>query len=827
MTTAPRSDSAPTPDSTAAPGPTVLTSTSPTVDAEPRQASEVANTGLATADPAEATTSTPAYNRWAIAVIAILAGFLATIAQASPTGDRTVDVLLTFVTVAGITWLGAAATRWDASIIAIAAGLLSWSILGAVVGLTAAVTGFLVPVKPAQRTIVNAILIGIALNIAARSQLGGFMGASAIVFVALALYLGIAGFVRRQGSGRRWTVVVVGTATVLAFIGTLVFGVSGYLAINDIRDANGHTRDGLDALGKSDIPAARDALEAAATSFEAADNRIDAPIAAIARWIPGVSQHHQVATALTAQGAQSTRILAEQLQQIDLDGLKVSDGRIDVEKVRALQAPLRAVSAQIESLGRTIADVDSPWLVAPVGERLDELASEVADQRQRSDDALAVAAAAPGLLGGDGPRTYFLGFTTPAEARGSGGFMGNWAEITVTDGQIAVTKTGRADDLNVAGDPTTRRFTSGAGLDEWLRRYGPWSIESGPDDTTGSAVWKNINMSPDAATTGRAIADLYPQSGGRRLDGVFMMDVATLSRLLLFTGPVGLPQTQLPDGGEGAGPDALSADTAADFLLNEQYDLTDTTARVDILDEFSRSVVEALLSTTLPPPTDLLDVLGPMVEQGRFTGWAADQDEQEMFERIGLSGTLPDPTTGDGIAIAFNNAAGSKIDYYLVADAAYSVTADAPTSIAQARLDIDLTNNAPATGEPKYVISNLIGLPKGSNRTWVSVFTQLPVTEVRLDDQPVEIEIGTENGYYVTSVFVILPPGGSKTLTLDMAGRLDVADGYQLSTRTPPTVGPTPIRVDATWVGLDGTTHRTSQSRSESGTMTLSVTADR
>ena len=120
--------------------------------------------------------------------------------------------------------------------------------------------------------------------------------------------------------------------------------------------------------------------------------------------------------------------------------------------------------------------------------------------------------------------------------------MGNWAEVTVTDGQIAVTRFGRADDLNDAGDPATRRFTAGAGLDEWMRRYGPYNIASGPGGTTGPAVWKNINMSPDMAATGRAIADLYPQSGGRQLDGVFMMDVYTLARLLRFTGPITLPR---------------------------------------------------------------------------------------------------------------------------------------------------------------------------------------------------------------------------------------------------------------------------------------------
>ena len=792
-------------------------------------------------------------------MIAVVAGLLAALGTAaggaSPTGDTTIDMILVGTTIAGITWLGAAAMRWDAALITLVAAVLSWSILGAIVGITAAIVGFVMPVKPGQRCVINAILIGIALNIAARSDLGVFLGLSSIVFVVLAAYVGGVGFVRRRRGSRQVTAAVVGVAAALAFVGTVTFGVFGYLAIDDAKAASDHTHDGLDALGNGDIETARLAFTAAATSFDAAEQRVDSPLTAVARWIPGVAQHHRVATELMAGGADSTQLLADQLEQLDLDSLAVSGGRIDIARVRAVQAPLLAIQTQIEVLQQTIADLDSQWLLPPVAARIDGLAADVADQHQRSVDALAVADAAPGLLGGDGPRTYFIGFTTPSEARGIGGFMGNWAEITVTDGQIEMTRFGRSDDLNLAGDPATRRFTTNTGatgtgttgtdttgtgttgadtdsadtagadpqLDEWLARYGQYNLASGPGGTTGPEPWKNINMSPDMAATGRAIADLYPQSGGSRLDGVFMMDVYTLARFLRFTGPIALPDGQTIDGQS-----TVTADTAAKYLLHGQYAVTRTAERVDVLEEFSGSVIDALLAGTLPPPTDLLDTLGPMVDQGRFTGWAARADEQAVLTQIGMSGTLPDPAaTSDAIAIAYNNAAGNKIDFYLDSAATYSVTADSSTGSATATLDITLTNAAPDNGEPNYVIGNLIGLPDGSNRTWISVFTKLPVTNVSLNGLPIATEPGFEAGYFVTSAFVALPAGGSGTLTLEMAGQLDVADGYDLSTRTPPTVAPTPLTVDATWLAADGTASTLTEVRRDPGTSTLSVIVKR
>ncbi|MGB0113433.1 MAG: hypothetical protein WBP59_09460, partial [Ilumatobacteraceae bacterium] len=226
------------------------------------------------------------------------------------------------------------------------------------------------------------------------------------------------------------------------------------------------------------------------------------------------------------------------------------------------------------------------------------------------------------------------------------------------------------------------------------------------------------------------------------------------------------------------------------------------------------------------PPTDLLDTLGPMVDQGRFTGWAARPNEQQVLEQIGMSGTLPIPEDDDGLAIVFNNAIGNKIDYYLGATAEYTVTADAATSTATGELEVTLTNGAPDNGEPGYVIGNPIGLPLGTNRTWVSIFTRLPVTETLLDGVPIDTEPGAEAGYFVTSAFVTLPAGGTGILTLEMTGALDVLDGYTLVTRTPPTVGPTTLTVDATWLDADGLSHRSVDERAAAGTGRLRVDAD-
>lgn len=786
---------------------------------------------LAPPSPVAGTAWSPARVRWLIAAVSIFAGLTATVGGPEPTGGPLVDLVLVAGGVGIITWLGAAALRWDAALVTLIAGITSFSIVGAVIGVVAAAVGFVLPVIPGRRGIVNAALVGIAMNIAARSQLGWFLGASTLVAVALAAYLGVVGFRRRTRRSRQAVAIVAGAVAVVAFVATVGLGIFGYLATDDLRAGNTQTRTALAALGDGEVAGARVFFAAAADSFDAADARLSNPLVAAARFVPGLAQHHRVATELSNDAADATRFLGSQLAAVDLEGLTVTNGRIDIAQIRSIGAPLLAIQQRIESLQTKLAEIDSPWLVAPVGDRIDDLAINLAQQRQRSNDALTVALAAPGLLGGDGPRTYYIGFTTPAEARGSGGFMGNWAEMTVTDGQIEMTRFGRAEDLNLAGDPSVRRFSTGedAGLDEWLARYGPFNLASGPDGTTGTEPWKNINMSPDIATTGRAIADLYPQSGGGRLDGVFIMDVYTLARFLEFTGPIPLPQSASASSaraGTGDGDDTLTADNAAEFLLNDQYDITKVDARADVLETFSRSVIDTLLAGTLPAPTTLVDTLGPMVDQGRFTGWMSRPDDQAVLEQIGMSGTLPAPGTGDGVAVVFNNAVGNKIDYFLGAAATYAVRADARTGTTSARLAVTMTNGAPADGEPGYVIGNPIGLPVGTNRTRISVFTRLPVKQVLLDGEPVESEPGSEADYFVTSVFVVLPAGATAQLSFEMDGPMDVGDGYALVMRTPPTVAPTPLDVDATWIDPDGVEHRSTATRPDAGSARLAIAGD-
>jgi hypothetical protein len=459
-----------------------------------------------------------------------------------------------------------------------------------------------------------------------------------------------------------------------------------------------------------------------------------------------------------AHGAEAaSRTVTDVLGQLDIDSVRVVDGRIDVDAVRALEAPLATVRQTIDELQALLDEADDQWLVSPIRDRLHRLDADIDDYRGQADDALAAVRAAPGVLGADGRRVYFIAFTTPAEARGSLGFMGNWAELTVDNGMIDMTRFGRTTELNDAGGPD-RRLT---GMDEFLARYGGYGFNTGPGGTTAEYVWQVITMSPDFPTVAEAIAQLYPQSGGQEIDGVFALDPTALAALLEFTGPIDAEGVPYP----------LDASNAEEFLSVDQYVVVpDKPERVDALEAVASTTVDKVLGGALPDPVELGKTFGPLVREHHIAGWLRDPEEQDLGGRLELDHALPEPEGTGLVAVAISNSGGSKIDAYADVTVDYTIDADA-SDPARASVAVTIANQAPASGLPPYVIGNFVDLPLGTNVSYVSVYVDGEPTAMTVDGEVVPTDITFERGWYVASAFVQIASGTARTFTVDFASK--------------------------------------------------------
>lgn len=691
------------------------------------------------------------------AIVAVAVG-------AAPTGQAAIDAVLVFVGVALVALAAGTAPRRLLAAIACLVALIAAAPILTSIGLAAGLLAYASEIRHRDESAPGALIAAIVLNVMLRWELEGFFGLTSLLGIGLAVPIVVAGILGVERETRRRC--IIGASLALAALVTVVIGagVTARSAAHDISIATARSEQAAQRLEAGDHAAATSLLESSADRFGRANGHLKGLFGHAAQAVPVIAQHVRAGQRLSAAAEDSVRASLAAVTLADPDALRVRDGRIDIESVEAIESPVDDLVESLEAARRTIDDVDSPWLVAPVRRRLDD-ASETFDTRRAGLELAADGVRlAPGLLGAEGERNYLVLFTTPSEARGLGGFVGNYAEITVDEGRIDVTALGRRHDLELGLDRRGARCTGCA--EQFLESFGRFGIASGPDGSALPRSWSNLTMSPHFPDVAQAAAVLYPQSGGQPIDGVIAMDPYVLETLMESTGPVTLREMGV----------TVEPDRAAEFILRDQYVLAGDDAqleRVDALDQLASVVIEKLLAGALPGPLDLARDLGPLFDERRLVVWSATDDEQALFVRARIDGGLPSPENPGRFAVTVDNASANKIETFLERTVTFETEQSAggrATTIAV----VTLRNGAPASGLPNYVIGNEVGLPRGSSRTLVSFYSpdDDAVMTIERDGEEVETERGSLSGWSTRRHFIDLVAGQSTTYRIDLG--LDV-----------------------------------------------------
>lgn len=714
--------------------------------------------------------------------IAGVAAVLVALAGASPTGS-VVDSVLVVLAVAGCVWAAASAPWWSGVVAAAVGAALAphWWLV--VLAFTAAGTGLWIGLARRSLPWSRALVAGVAVQVLARLDNVSRFGLTSLVAIAVMFTLAWLGIRRRPRRHRRLMYVVFGGVAAAAGVAVLGFAVAAATARAHLQQGSDAARAGIDLINDGRFDEAREAFARASEQFASADSALTRPWGLPAALVPIVAQHRESAVLLAGEGSDVTGAIATALEAVDYDALRVVNGSIDIAAIEALQTPLANLNGAVDDLQAAVLKARSPWLVGAVSSRLDDLLAEIDEQRVKLGNAQAAVNQAPAMLGADGKRVYFVAFTTPSEARGLGGFMGNWAEVTITNGKIEFTEFGRHTDLATAGDPDGR-FLKDLPAD-YLQRYAGFLLSDPDTGLVGIGAWANITSSPSFPYVAQTISELYPQSGGTQLDGVFALDVKATATLMSITGAVPLPDGTM-----------LQPEEAEQFLLADQYlQVQSNPERIDLLQNVALTTMQRLLSSTLPSPPVLGDLFGPLAREGRLAAWAPRPDEQDVFARIGMAGLLPSLDGGDGLAISFNNSGANKIDYFLEGSASYDVDVDRGADTVTGTITLTVDNSSPASGLPTYVIGNLVGESIGTNITYLTVYTGLPVTGYTVDGEPGEFSISSEAGYNAASTYLAIPAGESSTIVLTVQGSIPDDVPYRLTVSNMPLVHPFPIDV--------------------------------
>ena len=564
---------------------------------------------------------------------------------------------------------------------------------------------------------------------------------------------------RRQIKSQfRWTGIAISGILVsaLALSGAAAFAMTDGLA--ELRAATQAVQDG-------DLSAASNSFDAAANDWEQANSIISGPWMLPSRLVPVLGQHVRAAQVVSGQSSALSASAALVTNTVNPDGLIVNGG-VDLEEVSRITPTVDAFAATVDRATDRIGRISSPWLLPPVAQSVDrsmEILVPASGVLNAAAEGLHVGA---GLLGQSQPSNTLIMFSTPAEARGSGGFVGNWALVQGSGGQVEIVEQFRTRELNALLEENAAELRAD---DEYVERYGRFEVERHIQDVT---------LSPDFPSVAPVAADLFTQATGTSVDAVLAVDPFVIEKLLEFSGPL--------DRDDGT---SLTSSNATHELLVEQYERfgTDEAGREAELSALTIQLVDALLDSP-PDPIAFASELAPLADQDRVSVWLADDIDGSIATRLGLDGAFPQ-TNGDLFSLVHQNSGQNKIDTFLEREVEIATQLDPENNSVVHDVTVTLNNTAASTGLPPAIIeSNDQGLDRGTNRMMLSFYSALPVTSAQVNgiEQPLQVE--DEFGYTVNSIVLAIPANDFATIDLQIAGNLDLSRGYDMTFGSQPTV---------------------------------------
>ena len=536
-------------------------------------------------------------------------------------------------------------------------------------------------------------------------------------------------------------------AEILVLVIGAWFALSAALVVGDLSAARDELLDARDAISRSQVVEARAAMESAARHADAAASRTNGLLWDAVGAVPGVGDTADAGRAIATSLDQTLVTLlplVDDLGAIDPDTLVSPDGRIDVSVVQEAVPALRQAQPGIDQALATLQGAPvGRWVPTPVRRAASEYLDQLTGLQSALSTALTFGEIGGQLLGDQAPQRYFVAILSPNEARGTGGFLGNYAIITSQDGKVSIDTVGSNTDL-----PDLKRLP--ASLDRQFRdHYGDAPLQRG-----------TMNLSPHLPDTAAIWLKSWRQRTGQRLDGVIAVDVIALSRMV---GASGQP-IPLPEGGSIGGADLARFATQGIYekFPRADQDTQRNAYQVAILTSALESIVRP------PRPEAMAKAIGEALSTHRMVVWSGDPDVERRLLAAEVGGSLrvPDGHQVEAIVLSTSN---SKLDAYLDRWLTYEVgrCVDEGGRV-QSHVTFTLENAIPfGQRPPEYMVGSAPMGPTGpinSSRVQIHLPNGSEVLQADVDGEPVDYTEFRQQGRPTVVLNLELPPRETRTV---------------------------------------------------------------
>ncbi len=523
-------------------------------------------------------------------------------------------------------------------------------------------------------------------------------------------------------------------------------GFRGWQARNGLLEAQSELVTATGAVARGDLQALAVAQRAASDDVAQARAAVDDPLWRLAAAVPVAGRSFAVVRESTIVAEQLVDDVlpplldgATALEQGDL----LSDGAVDLAVVAELGKAVRAAEPQALAASRRAEAMPSSLLPAPVADARESLVTQVQALAEGLSAGRAALEIAPGMLGADGPRSYFLAVHNNAEARGTGGLVGAYAVLEVDQGRLTLERVGTNNDFRTAAEPVVDLGP------EFSERY---------DVEAARRFWSAAVLTPDWPSAAAIMAGLWEEQSGDEIDGAIGVDPIAMSEILSVTGPARVGSRQ------------IGASNVADFIMRDEYvEFPNPGPERDrVLADLAAGLYEKVSEGGYSGPA-MLSALAAAAGTGHLQIWSERPAEQAVIEPFRVSGSLP-AEPGAYLQVVSNNAAGNKVDYYVRRTVSY-VRTEPGTALAS----VELTNTVDASAVPPIVTGRLddptFAVEPGQTRQLISIYAGVgqKVRRMFVDGVEVPADLGTEAGHGVGTVVVEIRPSSPTVVTAEVS----------------------------------------------------------
>ncbi|WP_084394990.1 DUF4012 domain-containing protein [Mycolicibacterium canariasense] len=540
----------------------------------------------------------------------------------------------------------------------------------------------------------------------------------------------------------------------LLLIGLLGWlGIAAYSAKGELEQARAVAQQARDALSDGRVAEAQGLADSAESHARAADDATHSVPWAVAAATPWVGRPFITAQQISRVVLGLARDVLKPSAQVGMAIApdKLFDGsRLNVRLLQDNEPALSRIAADARRLEAEADAISEPAYVSVLGKARSEVQSQTTRITALLQNTALAARLAPSMMGADGPRTYFMGFQTNAEARGTGGILGGFGILHLGDGVPKVESLGPNTELK--GPFTPLDLGS-----EYAEQYG---------FTNASTDFRNSNLSSHFPYAAQIWRSMWAQQSGTNVDGVIAVDPVALSYILGATGPV-----NLADG------EVISRDNVVDLTESVAYQRfpTDQAARKRYLQDIANAVVKKMTGA-VQSPRHLLDALGRAVGERRIAVWSASPEDQKLLEETPLAHAVP-ADSAPYAEVVLNNLGGNKMDYYLRREIEYAADGCSEER-RNTTVTVKLKSVAPETPLPEYVagangvIPNIpFRMPSGSMLTSVRLVATegAKILSAFSNGQRIPVFVGTERGHPTFEIQVAIPPRQSGELVFRLS----------------------------------------------------------